>query len=238
MVTPHIAAQPDDFAATVLMPGDPLRARYVAENHLEDARLVTEVRGILGYTGTYRGQRVSVMASGMGIPSISIYATELYREYGVENIIRIGTCGGLAPDLSLRDVVVGVGASTDSNTNRMRLMGFDLAATASYEILRAIDDAARESDTSMVMGAIFSSDLFYLPDESMMDRLAAAGILAVEMEAAGLYGVAFAEKRRAAAMMTVTDNLSTGERMSSEDRQTSLDSMIDLALRTSLKLGG
>ncbi|HEC10385.1 MAG TPA: purine-nucleoside phosphorylase [Acidimicrobiales bacterium] len=237
MVTPHIAAQPDDFAATVLMPGDPLRARYVAEHHLEDARLVTEVRGILGYTGTFSGQRVSVMASGMGIPSISIYATELYREYGVQNIIRIGTCGGLAPDLSLRDVVVGVGASTDSNTNRMRLMGFDLAATASYEIVRAIDDSARESGTSVVMGGIFSSDLFYLPDETIMDRLAAAGILAVEMEAAGLYGIALTEKRRAAAMMTVTDNLATGERMSSEDRQTSLDSMIDLALRTAVKLG-
>ncbi len=238
MVTPHIAAQPDDFAPTVLMPGDPLRARYVAENHLDDARLVTEVRGILGYTGTYSGQRVSVMASGMGIPSISIYATELYREYGVQNIIRIGTCGGLAPELSLRDVVVGVGASTDSNTNRMRLMGFDLAATASYEILRAIDDSARESGTSLVMGGIFSSDLFYLPDESMMSRLADAGILAVEMEAAGLYGIALTERRRAAAMMTVTDNLATGEQMSSEDRQNSLDTMIDLALRTALKLGG
>jgi len=190
MATAHIEAKNGDFAKTVLMPGDPLRAKYIAENFLDDAKCVTRVRNMFGYTGTYKGKPVSVMGSGMGIPSISIYATELYRDYGVENIIRIGSCGAVRDDIKLRDIIVGMSASTDSNVNRSRLNGCDFAVTADFDLLNSVVKTAEKTGKKIRVGNIFTSDLFYTPQPEMFALMEKYGILAVEMEAAGLYGVA------------------------------------------------
>lgn len=190
MTTPHIEAAAGDFAETVLMPGDPLRAKFIAENFLEDAKCVTRVRNMYGYTGTYKGKRISVMGSGMGVPSISIYATELYKEYGVENIIRIGSCGAVRDDIKVRDIIVGMAASTDSNVNRSRFNNFDFAACADFSLLKSVVDTAEKMELKVNVGNIFTADLFYTPQPEMFSLMESRGILAVEMEAAGLYGVA------------------------------------------------
>jgi purine-nucleoside phosphorylase len=238
MPTPHISAEPDEFSDICLMPGDPLRARYVAEQFLDDPALVTSVRNMEGYTGTYRGRRVSVMGSGIGMPSILIYATELIRQYGVTTLIRIGSCGGLHPDLSIRDIVIASGASTDSNANRLRFGGFDFAAIADFGLTRTLVDVAEERETSVKVGNVLSSDQFYHPQPELFDVAQRMGVLAVEMEAAGLYAVAAEHGVRAAAILTVSDIMGSDEAMPAEDRQTSLDEMITIALEAAIRTVG
>ena len=230
MATPHINAADGAFAETVLMPGDPLRAKHIAETFLTDAVCVNTVRNMFGYTGTYHGKPVSVLGSGMGIPSMSIYATELVKYYGVKNIIRIGSCGGLPLSVKVRDVVIGMGASTDSNVNRNRLAGMDFAAMASFSLLEKAVAAARAKAIDVKVGNVFTSDLFYNPSESLFDTLEKYGVLAVEMEAAGLYGVAAEYGINALAIFTVSDHIRTGESLSAELRQTSFNEMVEVAL--------
>jgi purine-nucleoside phosphorylase len=236
MTTPHISASNGDFAETVLMPGDPLRAKHIAETYLSNVKEVTGVRNMLGFTGEYKGQRVSVMGSGMGIPSISIYAKELITDFGVKNIIRVGTCGALSDDVNLRDVIIAMGASTDSVVNRNRLLGFDFSATADYELLSAAVNSAKSANIPVRVGNIFSSDLFYSPVENMMERLAKMGILAVDMEAAGLYGVAAEYGAKALTVLTVSDHIPRGEAATADERQSSFNDMIELTLDAVLSL--
>ncbi|WP_333606571.1 purine-nucleoside phosphorylase [Arsukibacterium sp.] len=230
MATPHINAPAGAFAETVLMPGDPLRAKHIADTFLDDAVCVNTVRNMFGYTGTYQGKKVSVLGSGMGIPSMSIYATELVKFYGVKNIIRIGSCGGLPLDVKVRDVVIGMGASTDSMVNRNRLGGMDFAAIASFNLLEKAVAAARAKNIDVKVGNVFTSDLFYNPSDTLFDTLEKYGVLAVEMEAAGLYGVAAEYGINALAIFTVSDHIRTGEALSAELRQTSFNEMVEVAL--------
>lgn len=231
MSSKHINASAGAFADRVLLPGDPLRAKYIAENYLESAELVTDVRNMLGYTGEYEGSRLSVMGSGMGIPSASIYCTELITEYGVKEIIRIGSCGTVSANIGMRDVVIGIGASTDSNVNRIRFKGYDFAAIADYGLLEKAVAAARALNLNAHVGNIFSADLFYTPDAEMFDVMEKYNILGVEMEAAGIYGVAAEYGAKALAMCTVSDHIRTGEALTTEERQLSFDEMIRLALK-------
>jgi purine-nucleoside phosphorylase len=232
MPTPHINADAGDFADTVLMPGDPLRAKYIAETFLDDARRVTDVRNMLGFTGTFAGRPISVMAHGMGIPSASIYCTELIEEYGVKRIIRVGSCGTSHPDVKLRDLVIAMGASTDSGVNRTRFAGHDLAAIASFDLLRRAVRVAEQRELPFHVGNIFSADLFYTPDPTVFDLMAKYNVLGVEMETAGIYTIAAEHGVDALAICTVSDNIRTGEKLSSEDRQTTFNEMIELALAT------
>jgi len=234
MATPHIEAGPNDFAKTVLMPGDPLRAKFIAENFLDDVKCVTQVRNMFGYTGTYKGKPISVMGSGMGIPSISIYATELYKDYGVEEIIRIGSCGAVRDDIKVRDVIVGMSASTDSNVNRMRLNQCDFAATADFSLLQKVTNTADKLNKKVHVGNIFTADLFYTPQPEMFALMEKYGILAVEMEAAGLYGVAAEYGKKALAVFTVSDHIKTGEQTTAEERQTTFKDMMELTLESIL----
>lgn len=234
MPTPHISAEPGAFAETVLLPGDPLRAKHIAEDFLTDAVEVNAVRNMLGYTGTYRGSRISVMGTGMGVPSASIYATELVKDYGVKNLIRVGTCGGIGQDVHIRDVIVAVGACTDSGVNRARFGGMDFAAVASYDLLRAAVDAAVAQGKTVHVGNVFTSDLFYHPDEGRVDTMENMGVLAIEMEAAGLYGVAAEFGANALAIFTVSDHIRTGESTSSAERQSTFHDMIEIALDAAL----
>lgn len=231
MPTPHIAAQPGDFAETVLLPGDPLRAEHIARTLLTDAVEVTRVRAMSGFTGLWRGRRVSVMGTGMGIPSASIYATELVREYGVRRLLRIGTCGAVADELQLGDIVLAQGACTDSGVNRTRFRGMDFAAIAGYELLSRVDGAAYRAGLRTTIGNVFSSDLFYGPDPTLIDALAAMGVLGIEMEAAGLYGIAAAHRGvQALAVCAVSDHLRRDERWSAEQRQYGIDAMVRMVL--------
>lgn len=230
MPTPHISAAPGDFADVVLMPGDPLRARYIAQRFLEGAREVNSVRNMYGFTGQSRGRKVSVMGHGMGIPSISIYATELIREYGARVLIRVGSCGAIRQDVKLRDVIVALAAGTDSNVNRMRLKGQDFPAVADFALARQAIEAAEKRKRPVRTGSVFSADLFYAPGGENYEVHERMGMLAVEMEVAGLYGVAAEFNARALALLTVSDHLRTGEKLSAEARQSSFDEMIELAL--------
>ena len=230
MPTPHISAAPGDFADVVLMPGDPLRAQHIAERFLQDARQVTAVRNMYGYTGTARGRRVSVMGHGMGIPSISIYATELIKFYGARVLIRVGSCGALHPSVKLRDVIVATGAGTDSNVNRMRLQGHDFPALADFTLARQAVEAADKRGRPARVGPVFTSDFFYAPGEERYVLHERMGMLAVEMEVAGLYGLAAEHGARALALLTVSDHLRSEEKLTAQERQTSFDEMIELAL--------
>ena len=224
-------AKPGDIAATVLMPGDPLRAKYIAGKYLSEARQVTDVRNMLGFTGFYQGMRVSVVAHGIGIPSASVYCTDLITVYGVKRIIRVGSCGTISASVRLRDVVIAMGASTDSNVNRIRFNGFDFAALADYELLENIVTAAREQNSRFHVSNIFSSDLFYPPPGSeMWDIMERLNIPVVEMEVAGIYGVAAEYGAKAVALCTVTDDARAVTGLSVEERQASLDQMIEIAL--------
>ena len=229
-MTPHINAEAGAFAKTVLCPGDPLRAKFIAETFLENVKQVTDVRNMFGFTGTYKGKEVSVMGSGMGIPSCSIYATELITEYGVENIIRVGTCGAVSPDVKVLDVIIGMGASTDSAVNRTRFKGYDFAAIADYSLLRKAVESAEAKEISVKVGNIYSADLFYTPEPDMFDLMEKYNILGVDMEAAGLYGVAAEFGAKALTILTVSDHIRTGEKTSAEERQTSFKEMILVAL--------
>lgn len=237
MPTPHISAQPGEFADIVLMPGDPLRAKFIAETWLQDAKLVNAVRNMYGYTGSYKGRRLSVMAHGMGIPSCSIYATELIKDYGVKMVIRVGSCGALVKDIKLGEIILAMGASTDSKVNRIRLMDHDYAAIADFEALRHAADVARERGTRTRVGNVFSSDLFYTPQfPQLFDTLEKMQVMAVEMELAGIYGLAAEYGARALGILTVSDQIRTGEHMSPEARQTSFGEMIEIALETALRV--
>ncbi|MBI5836793.1 MAG: purine-nucleoside phosphorylase [Candidatus Eisenbacteria bacterium] len=237
MPTPHLSAQPGDFADVVLMPGDPLRAKLIAESYFEKPRLVNDVRNMYGYTGMYKGRRVSVLAHGMGIPSCSIYATELIREYGVKTLIRVGSCGVLAADIELGDVILALGASTDSKVNRIRFMDHDFAAVADYALLAHAVDAARERGTPVRVGNVFSSDLFYSPQTAMFDVLEKMGVLAVEMEIAGLYGLAAEFGARALGILSVSDHIRKGTHLSADERRTRFQAMIEIALETARRSG-
>ncbi len=236
MATPHINAADGAFAETVLFPGDPLRAKYIAETFLENVEQVTDVRNMLGFTGTYKGKRVSVMGSGMGIPSCSIYATELVKDYGVKNLIRVGSCGAISLDVKVRDVIIGMGACTDSQVNRLRFGGQDFAAIADYGLLAAVVKAADEKNIKHRVGNVFSADLFYTPQPEMFDTMEKMGILGVEMEAAGLYGVAAEYGANALCVVTVSDHIRTGEATSSDERQSTFNEMIEMTLEAVLTL--
>ena len=225
-------AAPGDFASTVLMPGDPLRAQYIAETYLDNARRVTDVRNMWGYTGQYKGIPVSVMAHGMGIPSVSIYVTELLTEYDVKRVIRVGSCGTTHPDVKLRDVLIAMGASTDSNVNRMRFGGYDFAPLATFSLVKNAVQAAEELDVNYHVGNLFSADLFYTPDPDMFATLAKYNILGVEMEAAGIFPLAAEHGAEALAICTVSDDITTGDALSSDERATTFDEMITVALET------
>lgn len=240
--TPHISCTPADFARTVLMPGDPLRAKFIAENFLSNAKLVNNVRGIQGYTGEFEGTRVSVMASGMGIPSIGIYSYELYNFYGVENIMRIGSAGAMSEKIRVRDIVMGMGACTNSNFAHQYHLPGDFAPICSYKMLKTCAGIADEMGVNYHVGNLLSSDTFYNDMEDVPNGYISEvswrkmGVMAVEMEAAGLYLNAARAGKNALAICTISDHLITGESTSSEERQNSFTEMMELALRTAKAL--
>jgi purine-nucleoside phosphorylase len=228
----HIAAQPGEIAPHVLMPGDPLRARWIAETFLDDSRCYSEVRGMLGFTGTWQGRPISVQGSGMGQPSLSIYANELFDEYAVDSIVRVGSCGGLLEKTALRDIVIASGACTDSSMNRIRFDGFDYAPVADFDLLVGAHAAAaaRAGDVGVHVGLILSSDSFYSPRPDLATRMAEYGVLAVEMEASALYTLAAKYGRRALAICTVSDNILSGEETTSQEREQTFSAMVEMAL--------
>jgi purine-nucleoside phosphorylase len=230
MATPHIAAEQGDVAETILVPGDPLRARFVADNYLEHAECFNEVRGMLGYTGTWQGERISVMGIGMGIPSASIYLTELCEHFGVQRIIRVGSCGSIHPDVNLGDIFVAMGASTDTNVNRLRFMGHDFAAIADYGLLSNWTRAADEKKASYRVGNVFTTDTFYHNSNEIYEVAAGLQIAAVEMETAGIYRVAAEQGCKALAVMTVSDHILREEHMSPKERETSFGDMMEITL--------
>lgn len=235
----HIAAEQGQIAPYVLMPGDPLRARWIAETFLEDATCYSEVRGMVGFTGTHRGERVSVQGSGMGLPSLSIYAHELFSDYDVRTVVRVGSCGALSEDLRLRDLVIASGACTDSSMNRIRFEGLDYAPVADFELLRAAYDAATGRDLGVAarVGLLLSSDSFYSPRPELTARMADYGVLAVEMEASALYTLAAQFRRRALAICTVSDHIVTGEQTTAQERQETFGDMVEIALDAMLAVG-
>ncbi len=232
----HIGAIPGQIAPHVLMPGDPYRARWIAETFLEDPVQYNDVRGMLGYTGTYKGVRISAQGSGMGQPSIGIYAHELFAEYDVQTIIRVGTCGALSERVKVRDVILGVAASTDSAMNRPRFGDVTYAPAADFELLRLAADVSDERLLPMVAGGLFSSDQFYNPNKTIASTLAGYNVLGVEMEAAALYTLAAQFGRRALAICTVSDHLITGEETSAQERQETFEDMMVMALETIVRL--
>ncbi|MEU4289687.1 purine-nucleoside phosphorylase [Kribbella sp. NPDC026596] len=232
----HIAAEKGQIAPRVLFPGDPLRAKWIAETYLSDVICYTEIRNMFGFTGTYKGERISVQGSGMGQASASIYANELFAEYDVRTLIRVGTCGALTEDVRVRDVIVAMSASTDSQMNRLRFHGIDYAPTADYQLLRAAVDAAEAAGLNVHVGQVFSGDLFYNDRPDLVSRTAEYGVLGIEMEAAALYTLAAKFGRRALGIMTVSDHLITHEVTSAEERQTTFSEMITIALDAAIEV--
>ena len=235
MPTPHNSAVKGDFAKTVLMPGDPLRAKFIAETFLENPRLVNNVRGVQGYTGTYKGVPVSVMASGMGMPSIGIYSYELFTQYDVDNIIRVGSAGALQKELKLGSIVAGMGACTNSSYAAQYGLGGTFAPIADFALLSAAVQSAKELGLEMPVGNLYSSDTFYDASASSL-KWAEMGVLAIEMEAAALYCNAAYTKKRGLSICSVSDNIVTGEELSPEQRQTGFTNMMKLALETAVKM--
>ena len=229
-LTPHNGAKPGDFAKTVLMPGDPLRAKFIAETYLENPQLVTSIRNVYGYTGTYGGKRVSVMASGMGNPSIGIYSYELYRFYGVESIIRVGSAGAYHPDLRLFDIVIGMGACTNSNYAAQFNLPGTFAPIADFGLVRKAVDACEAIGARYMVGNLMSSDVFYDDDPDAWKQWRKMGVLAAEMEAAALYLNAARAGKKALAIDTISDIIGTREEATAEQRQTAFDQMIRVAL--------
>ena len=234
--TPHINATPDDIAKVVLMPGDPLRSEFVAKNFLDNAKLFNNVRGVQGYTGNYNGTRVSVMASGMGMPSIGIYSYELYNFFGVDSIIRIGSTGAMQPNVKIRDIIIGMGACTDSAYASQFNLAGSFAPICDYELLHLATDIASKKGYRYHVGNLLSSDVFYGDDQTKTISWAKMGVLGVEMEAAALYMNAARAGKRALAICTVSDSLITGEALDSAARQSSFNDMIELALSVSVAL--
>jgi purine-nucleoside phosphorylase len=226
----HIGAKEGEIAESILLPGDPLRAKYIAENFLEDAVCYNEVRGMLGYTGTYNGKRVSVQGTGMGVPSISIYVHELINSYGVKNLIRVGTCGAYQKDVKVRDVIIAMSASTDSGVNNKFFNGVTYAPTASFKLLKKAYDGAVKNNMNVNVGSVFTSDVFYHDDKEMVQRLADHQVLAVEMETSALYTIASRFGVDALSVLTVSDHLITGEETSSQERQETFNEMVEVAL--------
>ena len=235
--TPHINAPKDGFAKTVLMPGDPLRAKHIAETYLKNAVLVNDVRGVQGYTGEYKGKKISVMASGMGIPSIGIYSYELYHAYDVDNIIRVGTCGALLKDINVRDIIVGTGACTDSNYAANFGLNGTISAVGSFEILKKVDEKTKEMkfENKVRFGQLFSTDVFYKDKPDTLDW-AKMGVIAVEMEAYALYLNAARAGKRALSICAVSDNIVSHQELIAEERSKSVNDMIELALEVAISL--
>jgi len=226
----HIGAKPGEIAETVLLPGDPLRAKFMAETMLAEPVCYSQVRGMLGFTGLYKGKRVSIQGTGMGIPSIAIYVHELIASYQVRRLIRAGSCGAIQPDLQLRDIILAMSASTDSSFNKLRFQGMDYAATASFRLLKKADEAAKQKGIVAKVGAILSSDNFYSHDPEQWKLWAAYGVLAIEMETAALYTLAAQHRVEALSILTVSDSLVTGAAESSEARQQAFGTMFEIAL--------
>ena len=230
----HIAAKAGEIAEAILLPGDPLRAKFIAETFLENAKLYTDVRGILGFTGTYKGKAVSVQGTGMGIPSISIYVNELFRDYGVKRAIRVGTAGSLQENLKVRDLVIAMAASTDSGANKVRFRGMDFAPAATFSLVKKAKEIAEEKGWQAAVGTVISSDMFYTEDPEEWKLWAKFGVLAVEMETAELYTLAAKYKRECLALLTISDSLINKEITSSEERQTAFTRMMEIALGTAI----
>ncbi len=231
----HIGAQPGEIAERVLLPGDPMRAKWIAETFLTDPKCYTEVRGMLGFTGTWQGVPVSVQGSGMGMPSASIYTHELINEYGVRSLIRIGSCGALAMDLNLGDVVAAIGSATDSNMNRTRFDGLvDYAPVADFGLLRTAVDVAERRGVAMRVGPILAADAFYTDRPDLYDSLADYGVLAVEMESAAIYTIAARYRARALTILTVSDHIKRGEAMESQQREQGFGDMVQIGLDTAI----
>ena len=234
-MTAHIAGTAEDFASTVIMPGDPLRAKYIAETYLEDSKLVTDIRNMLGYTGYYKGQRISVMGHGMGVPSMVLYGHELINDFGVKRIIRIGSVGATQKDVMMRDVILAQAAGTDSPTNAKRNSGYNMATSATFELLHNAYVSAKEKNIDVKVGNVFTGDLYYDPDEDLIPALERFGVLGIDMEVAGLYGLAQQFGIESLAILTVSDHCITGEETTAEERQLSFNNMIEIALETAIK---
>jgi purine-nucleoside phosphorylase len=231
----HIGARPGQLAPTVLLPGDPLRAKWIAETFLDDTTCYSEVRGMLGFTGTWHGQPVSVQGSGMGQPSMAIYVNELFADYDVQQVVRVGSCGALTEEVRIRDIVLAQGACTDSAMNRLRFRGLDYAPIADFELLSRAHAAARaRDDVTAHVGLIFSGDSFYSPRTDLMAPMVAHGVVAVEMEASALYTLAASYGRRALAICTVSDHLVTGEETTAAEREQTFGAMVELALTAAI----
>ncbi|MBA9027688.1 MULTISPECIES: purine-nucleoside phosphorylase [Bacillaceae] len=230
----HIGAKENEIAETVLLPGDPLRAKYIAETFLENATLYNEVRNMFGYTGTYKGKRISVQGTGMGVPSISIYVNELINSYNVQNLIRVGTAGAIQKDVKVRDVILAMSASTDSQMNRLTFGGIDYAPTADFDLLRKAYEVGVAKGLQLKAGNVFTADHFY-NDNSDLEKWARYQILAVEMESAALYTLAAKFGRKALSILTISDHILTGEETTSEERQTTFNEMIEVALEAAVQ---
>jgi purine-nucleoside phosphorylase len=230
----HIGAKENEIADTVLLPGDPLRAKYIAETFLQDVSCYNEVRNMFGFTGTYKGKRISVQGTGMGVPSISIYINELMQSYHVQNLIRVGTCGAIQKDVNVRDVILAMSASTDSNMNRLTFCGIDYAPTASFDLLKRAYDVGQEKGLNLKVGNVFTADMFY-NDNADHKKWAEYQILAIEMESAALYTLAAKYGRKALSVLTVSDHLLTGEETTSEERQSTFNDMIVVALEAAIR---
>ena len=231
----HIGAKENEIAETVLLPGDPLRAKYIAETFLEDAKCYNEVRNMFGFTGTYKGKRISVQGTGMGVPSISIYVNELMQSYNVQNLIRVGTCGAIQKDVKVRDVILAMTSSTDSQMNRINFGGgIDYAPTANFDLLKKAYDAGMEKGLNLKVGNVFTADMFY-NDNADLEKLAKYQILALEMETTALYTLAAKFGRRALSVLTVSDHILTGEETTAEERQLTFNDMIEIALEAAIK---
>lgn len=227
----HIGAKVGDIAETILLPGDPMRAKFIAENFLENAICYNDVRGMYGFTGTYKGKRVSVQGSGMGVPSISIYTNELISSYGVKNLIRIGTCGSMQKDIKVRDIVLAMSSCTDSNINKLRFNGMDYAPTASFKLLMKAYEAAKSKGITPWVGSILTSDTFYHDEPDTWKHWAKFGVMAVEMETTALYTLAAKFGVNALTVLTVSDSLVTGEETTAEERQKTFTDMVEIALQ-------
>ena len=231
----HIAAKNGEIADTVLLPGDPKRAKWIAENFLENAVCYTDIRGMLGFTGTYKGKRISVQGTGMGIPSMSIYITELMKDYGVKTLIRVGSAGSYQEDVKIRDIVVALSTSTDSNINNRRFKGASFAPTVNFDLLSKVLKTAEEKNIKIKAGNILTSDEFYNDDPTYFKKWAEFGVLAVEMETAALYTLASKYKAKALSILTISDSLVSPEITSSEEREKTFNEMIELALETAVE---
>ncbi|SEQ87259.1 purine-nucleoside phosphorylase [Piscibacillus halophilus] len=232
----HIGAKKGDIANTILLPGDPLRAKYIAETFLEDVTCYNEVRGMYGFTGTYKGKRISVQGTGMGVPSISIYVNELIQEYDVQNLIRVGSCGALQKDVKVRDVILAQTSTTDSQMNRMVFGGIDYAPGADFNLLKKAYEVGEDRGLNLRVGNVFTSDSFYRDNAmELFQKLADYNVLAVEMETTALYTLAAKYDRNALSVLTVSDHILTGEETTAEERQTTFNDMIEVALEASIK---